>query len=143
MIISVDFDGTVVLSAQTYRDLNEPLRLMQHAKQALTALRRADHTLLLCSSRANRALRVDWRLNPLWRNYTVDQTQRWEASREFHEARYQQMIDFVGNELSDIFHAIDDGQQGKVLADLFICDKAQRFGSRGLLWRQIATTWGA
>lgn len=142
MIIGIDFDGTLV-QTRAYSDLTQPPILMPGAHTALKALLKADHLLILFSSRANRALRVDWRLNPLWRNLTVEQIRRWEASREFHEARYQQMVQFVAAELPGIFAFIDDGQQGKVLADLFVDDKSQRFGARGLLWEQVAATWGA
>lgn len=142
MIIGIDFDGTLV-QTRVYSDLNQPLSLVPGAHVALKSLLKADHVMILYSSRSNRALRVDWRLNPLWKNLTVEQIQRWEASREFHEARYQQMVQFVTAELPGIFAAIDDGQQGKPLADLFIDDKSQRFGARGLQWEQIAATWGA
>ena len=142
MIIAVDFDATVVHQVRPYSDLYQPLSLMPGAKAGLEALHRAEHTLILCSSRANRALRVDWRLNPLWRLFTPEQIQGWESSRGFHEARFQQMRGFVEAVLPGLFAAIDEGLQGKVLADLFIDDKSQRFGARGLLWEQIATTWG-
>ena len=142
MLIAVDFDATVVQQGRPYSDLQRPLLLVPGAKSGLVALRAAEHTLFLCSSRANLALRLDWQLNPLWRAFTPAQIQGWEASREFHEARYQQMLQFVPIALPGIFAAVDDGRQGKVLADLFIDDKAQRFGARGLLWEQIAATWG-
>ena len=61
-----------------------------------------------------------------------------------HQARYDQMVAFVGRELPGVFDAIDDGAGGKPNVDLFIDDKCLRFG-RGMHaagWRELAHWYG-
>lgn len=145
MKIAIDFDGTLVDDDHAYDDLDTPLRLKPGAKEALVALRAAKHILILWSGRANRALREDWRLNPLWRHGIVGfDPEKWEARKAVNVARHQQMLDFVDAELPDLFHYIDDGMQGKVSADLFLDDRALRMisGPTSRSWEQVAKLWG-
>ena len=145
MIIALDFDGTVVDDSRPYADTTSPLRLLPGAKEGLAALKKARHTLILWSARSNRALREDPALDPLVRA-GVKKLDRaaWEEARPIHQARYQQMISFVKRDLPGVFDAIDDGMVGKVSADLFIDDKALRFGRSlsGSSWPTIAVQYG-
>ncbi len=147
MRICIDFDGTVVeRDGRLHGDTVTPLKLRLHALKALRALRRAGHVLVLQSSRANLSLRSDPMLDPLIASGAVvfDRAQ-WQASAKVHEDRYRQMVQFVGLKLPDLFHAIDDGRQGKVVADLYIDDCGVRLGHGGLGamdWEKVAETWG-
>lgn len=151
MIIAVDFDNTVVeQDGRLYADVTTPLRLLPGAKEGLLALKAADHVLVLWSGRANRALRFDPRLDPLVkagvrRQYSEADLDRWRNdSMPLNQARYQQMLDFVTAELPGVFAAVDDGEVGKITADLYMDDRAVRFG-RGLggaRWIDIAKTYG-
>lgn len=145
MIIAIDFDDTVVEQDHPYEDLEAPLRLKPGAADGLRALKHAGHTLLLWSARANRALREDPEFNPLVRaGLTRIDRARWERMRPVNIARYNQMVAFVEVELPRIFDAVDDGVQGKPCVDLFIDDRAMRYGAGalGMTWRQIAHTYG-
>jgi hypothetical protein len=53
------------------------------------------------------------------------------------------MVSFIQREAPGIFDAIDDGQQGKPLADIFIDDRALTFGPRGMDWAEIAAVYGS
>jgi len=140
--IVLDFDGTIVHDDHDYADLTVPLKLMPGAREALRALERAGHTLVLCSGRANRALRLDWQLNPLWRDGAEPfDVQRWERSRELNQRRYEQMLAFVELELAGIFAMVDDGGQGKVSGDLYVDDRALRYGF-SVGWPEIAIAYG-
>lgn len=146
MIIASDFDDSIVSQAgRDYEDVETPLRFMPGAKKALLSLKRAGHTLLLYSGRANRALRVDPNLNPLVRA-GVKRINRewWEANQPVNEARYQQMLRFVDEELPGVFDAVDDGQQGKPSADIYIDDKALRLGhgADSVGWQTVAHRYG-
>jgi hypothetical protein len=145
VIIAVDFDGTVVKQNRPYGDLESPLELEDGAREGLEALKRAGHVLLLFSARANLALRLDPDMDPLVRAGVrrVDRA-RWERMRPVHVARYEQMLVFVAAEFPGIFDAVDDGIQGKPSADLFVDDRALRFGqgALGLGWAGIANAWG-
>lgn len=146
MIIAVDFDDTIVSQAgRSYDDVTTPLQFMPGAREALTSLKRAGHVLLLYSGRSNRSGRIDPDLDPMVRAglRRVDRG-HWEENRKINEARYQQMVRFAYDELPGIFDVIDDGQQGKPYADLFIDDRALSFG-RGPLsmrWDTIARVHG-
>jgi len=146
VVICIDFDDTVVSQAgRAYEDVTTPLRLMSGARLALASLRRAGHTLLLCSARANRALRVDPMLDPLVRaGKRRFSRPEWERQQPVHEARYQQMLAFTAKELPGVFDAIDDGVQGKPHADLFLDDKAMRIGPGvlGATWLVVAQVYG-
>lgn len=142
MLIAVDFDGCLVEDDRDYEDLVTPLELKPGAREALYAMRRAGHTLILCSSRSNLALRQDWRLNPLWRLAIVPfSLHRWEQSLQTNQRRFEQMVTFVNASLPDVFACIDDGTQGKVSADLYIDDKALRYGEL-LTWEEIGHSYG-
>lgn len=146
MIIAVDFDDTIVSQAgRSYDDVTTPLAFLDGALAGLRALRRAGHVLLLFSGRANRALRVDPGLDPLVRaGVRRVNRARWEKQRVVNEARYQQMLAFVDASLPGLFAAVDDGQQGKPSADLFIDNRALRLG-HGVLsvsWRAVAYMYG-
>lgn len=145
MIIAVDFDGTVVEQDHAYDDLHTPFRLVTGVDIALQAIKAAGHTLILVSARANRALRIDWRLNPLWREGAVRFNEGWWLkNRELNQKRYEQMVRFVGLKLPGVFDAIDDGLQGKISADLYIDDRAVRFGigHEGKTWVDLARMYG-
>jgi hypothetical protein len=147
LIISIDFDGTVVDEAsRPFADTTTPLQLMPGARKALAALKAARHILILASCRANRALRDDPTLDPLVRadRRPIDRV-AWERARPIHQARYHQMLDFVAAELPGVFDAIDDGMQGKVCADLYIDNHALRFGAglSGAGWASVAVEYGA
>ena len=144
MIISVDFDGTVVDQSTVFDDAAvDHLVLLPNAREALQALKRAGHILILYSGRANIAHREDWKLNPLWRDGIVPfDEKRWEKSRAIFEARYQAMLDFVAKELPDVFDVIDDGRQGKPTWDLLIDNSAiGRFGL-DVTWTDIVDLYG-
>ena len=141
MMVSVDFDGTIVTEDRAYDDLSSPFVLRKGVRDGLLALKRAGHVLILSSARANLALRKDWRLNPGWASgvlpFNVD---IWKANQNLHECRYQQMLKFVELELPMI-DLIDDGRQGKLLADLFIDDRAVA-SVIGVNWNTIALLYG-
>ncbi len=141
MQIAVDFDGTLVSDDREYDDLATSLVFLPGAKAALEALRRAGHVLILFSGRANRALREDWKLNPLWRQDPTFDVPAWERDKSLNQARYEQMLAFVNLQLPGVFAFVDDGAQGKVSADLFIDDRALRF-SFPIGWEEIAVTYG-
>lgn len=145
MIICCDFDGTCVRQDHPYDDVTSPLQLQPGAKQALQALKRAGHVLILWSARSSRALLIDPTLDPLVRAgiRRVDMA-AWRRSQPLNIARHRQMLEFVATELAGIFDAIDDGSAGKPSADLFIDDRALRFGRArgGLAWNQIAGSYG-
>ena len=50
------------------------------------------------------------------------------------------MVKFVNDELPGIFHYIDDGMQGKVLADLFIEDRAWTSPATPINWIEVVRT---
>lgn len=145
MLIAVDFDGTIVQDDRPYDDTTTPLRFVPNAREGLQALKRAGHTLLLWSARSNRALWYDPNLDPLVRagirRVNID---RWRRDQPLHLARYRQMLAFVGLCLPGVFAAVDDGQQGKPCADLFIDDRALRygFGADAVGWSSIALLYG-
>lgn len=139
MIICVDFDG-VCVHMGAYDD-SWP-RMIAGAREGLEALKRAGHVLVLCSGRANRSLRVEPELDPLVRSGVRRAASR--DDQELNDRRHQVMLDFVEAELPRLFAAIDDGWQGKVSADMYIDDRAVRFGvGLGAMgWRDIGERWG-
>lgn len=146
MIICIDFDDTVVSQrGRAYDDVTTPLYFVVGAEGALAALKRAGHTLILYSGRANRALRIDPYLDPLVRagrkRINMDW---WTANQPVNEARYQQMLTFVAEKLPGVFDAVDDGVQGKPSADMYIDDKALRLGhgAYAALWYNVAMMHG-
>ncbi len=145
MRIAIDFDGTLVEDTHAYDDLETPLRLKRGALEALRALHAAGHVLIVYSSRANRALWEDWRLNPLWRDGVLRfDPAAWERNRGLNRARYEQMVAFVGSELRGLVQCVDDGRQGKVMADLYIDDRAIAYGAgvRAMSWPKVAAQYG-
>lgn len=143
MILAIDFDNTIVSQDRAYNDLDTPLEFMPGAKEALESLRNAGHTVVVYSARANRALREDWQLNPLWRDGKVPfDLAWWERNRELNEARWHQMLEFLLVHLPWV--SVDDGKQGKPSADLYIDDKALKLGrgADALDWFEIAETFG-
>jgi len=142
MIIAIDFDDTLVEQNEDYHDLETPLEFKPGAKEAVLQLKAAGHTLVLFSARANKALRQDWGLNPLWRNGLVPfDRYRWAASLVTNIRRYQQMLTFIEAEVPGVFAYVDDGEQGKISADVYIDDKALRYG-QSVGWPKIAVAYG-
>lgn len=124
MRIAVDFDNTIVSQEHDYNDLDTPLEFLPGAKEALESLKAAGHQLILWSGRSNLALRKDWRRNPLNRLTALFDEAKWEQQRQINAARYEQMLQFVEENLPDVFVYIDDGAQGKISADLYIDDRS-------------------
>ena len=80
-------------------------------------------------------------LDPLVLNGTrLIDFEKWRASQPVYQARYEQMVQFVHSRLAGIFDAIDDGAQGKPIADLFIDDRGLRFQPART---KFATDWSA
>ena len=137
-VISIDFDGTVVEQG----DYESPfLKLRPGAREALWRLRAADHVLLLFSARANRALLYGEQWDPMVRagHRSLDGMAA-DPSRALNWRRYREMVDFCATELPGVFHAVDDGQQGKPVCDIFIDDRA--WGS-SVKWAEIELALGA
>lgn len=143
-VLAIDFDDTIVEQDHAYDDLTSPLVFKPGAHAALRALRAApSNTLLLYSGRASRALREDPMLDPLVRAGVKPLDRAlWERRQPVNVARYEQMLAFVAAEIPGVFHAIDDGQQGKPSADKYIDDKALQFGGDGQGWAEIARAYG-
>lgn len=141
MLIAVDFDGVVVsVKGRSFSDTTSPLSFMPGAKEGLIALKRAGHTLLLYSARANRSLLFTSEWDPLVRAGAKRPSQpAWTAAKGVYWARYHQMLNFCATELPGVFDAIDDGLQGKPLADLFIDDRALSMDAG---WPHITLIYG-
>lgn len=145
LVIAVDYDGTLT---QLGGDPLVAQPWLPGAIDGLLALKRAGHTLILWSARANRALLLDPQNDALVRagKRAVDQP-RWAAAVPTHSARLQAMIRRVRIELPGVFDAIDLGHAGKPDVDLFIDDKA--WGADFSLpaaertWAHIARVHGA
>lgn len=142
MNIAIDFDDTIV-QRKPYDNTDGHFEFVSGAREALYALKRAGHLLLLWSARSSLHLRRDWRLNALWvaRPDRFDQA-RIEKSYELNERRYQEMLRFVALELPDVFDAIDGGCSGKPSVDVFIDDKALLLGGAGVSWAEVAHAYG-
>ena len=144
MIIAIDFDGTLVERQNLYSD--KPLVLIPGVKDALYSLKRAGHTLILSSCRANLSRRRDWRLDPLWVQDPHFNVAQWSRNRSIHEERWAQMLNFVCTELKGVFDAIDSGVQGKPYAHLYIDDSSVKHHAHGVFnsmdWDQIAESYG-
>jgi hypothetical protein len=144
VILALDFDGTLVESVP-FADVTTPLRLHPGAREALQSLRRAGHIIVVYSARANRALRVSPHLDPLVRLglRRVD-TVQWLTAQPLHQARYEQMLRFCDRELRGLVDAVDDGEQGKPVADVYVDDRALRYGHGhdGNLWSDLALHYG-
>lgn len=144
MLIAVDFDGVIVSKERAFSDVTSPLQMQAYAKEGLESLKRAGHTLLLYSARANRALLFTPEHDPLVRaGVKRPNGEAWASSRALHWARYHQMLRFVETQLPGLFDAIDDGLQGKPLADLFVDDRASEFGVGAKGWLELAHIYGS
>jgi hypothetical protein len=144
VIICIDFDSTLVDEwGRRFSDTTSPLKLMGGARKALQAMKAAGHVVLVSSARANRALRIDPELDPL--GLVGFDRKVWEAEQPLHEARYQQMVQFCATTIKGLVDAVDDGGQGKPVADVYIDDRALRFGGGvdGHNWFDIARQFGA
>ena len=143
MKICVDFDGTVVDRSGYENDTTEPLEFAPGAQATLYLLAQS-HTVILSSARANTALRLDWRRNPLWRNDPDFDVERWELEKVAHQARYEHMLAFVEENLPGVFAFIDDGSQGKILADLYLDDEGLRMNGGWLSadWSVVEQVYG-
>lgn len=143
MFIAMGFDGVVVREDDhDFDDVVTPLVFMPGAKAALNSLRRAGHILLLHSERANRSLREDPTLDPLVLSGVrrVDPVV-WRHEQPIYQARYEQMRVFCQDHLRGVFHAVDDGEQGKPVVDLFIDRRV--FGYRPTDgWLKLASLYG-
>ena len=145
MWIVIDFDGTIVLPVGDSGDPLDPVQLQPGVVDGLMSLKRAGHKLLLYSARANRSIRIDPWLNPLIKNGALElDLDKWQRNQPIYEARYQQMVDFVGKMLPGMFDGIDDGQQGKPNVDMFIDDRARGFRVKKpeKAWKKIMKKWG-
>jgi len=142
VIFAIDFDGTVVEQDKPYADVYSPLVLKPGAREALESLKRAGHTLVLWSGRNNRSRMTLAELDPLVRaGLKVDRLS--DESRQLEADRWRQMLAFVASELPGVFDAVDDGRQGKMSADVYIDDKAVRFGGPGgVTWADLAESYG-
>lgn len=141
LVIAVDFDGVLVENDYRYTTTTPAFRLRPGARDGLAALKAAGHVLVLYSCRANLALRRDPDLDPLHRAGV----RRLVGGTDVHEARYRQMVEYVAREFPGVFAAVDDGAQGKLVADLYIDDLAMRAGCGpgGYSWREIVAAYGA
>ena len=140
MIIAIDFDGTIVEQDRPYGDLEAELKFIEGAKEALESLKRAGHTLILWSGRANLANREDWHWNPGYAQGTIPfDLKQWVKAKGLHQELYEEMLLFVAKELSGIFAYVDDGKQGKPSADLFLDNLAVTFSGD---WDEIAFQYG-
>jgi len=145
MLVAIDFDGTIVSDDRPFEDVTTPLRFMPGAREALYALKRAGHTLILWSARTNRALLFTPEWDPLVRaGVRKPHLATWEREKPLHWKRLRQMGRFVARHLPGVFDVIDDGLQGKAHADLFIDDRALRYGvgAESVGWNGVAMLFG-
>lgn len=143
MLIGIDFDGTVVSQDHPYSDVSTPLVFLPGAKEALYALKKAGHKLVLWSGRSRLALRRnDPNLDPLVKAGV--KRARPDRDYKLNEARFRQMLEFVATELPDLFDYIyEGGEQDKPSFDMFIDNIAVRLGgAAGLNWAQIRNMHG-
>jgi hypothetical protein len=140
MIICVDFDGVIVdEDDRSYSDVTSPLVMKPGVREGLAALKRAGHLLVLYSGRSNRARMYLPEFDPLVRKGFIVP----HHSADLHAARYRHMLSFVTRELPGLFDAIDDGRQGKPVADVYVDDRAVRFGGPGgMSWDELADLYG-
>jgi hypothetical protein len=140
VIWAIDFDGVVVVEeGRAYDDVTTPLELMPGCREALLALKRAGHLLVLFSGRSNRARMYMPDFDPLVATGHVAP----HHSPELHAARFKQMLEFVERELPGVFDAVDDGRQGKPVANVYLDDSAISFGGpNGVTWGDIADLYG-
>jgi hypothetical protein len=143
VVISIDFDGTVVSQDRPYDDVKTPLVFLPGAKEGLYALKRAGHKLVLWSGRSSLALRKnDPSLDPLVKAGV--KRARPDRNAKVNEARFRQMIEFVATELPDVFAYIyEGGERDKPSVDMFIDNIAMKLGGGfGVNWTQIRHMYG-
>lgn len=146
MIIAIDFDNTLVEQhSRDYADVTSPFVMMPGAFDALVALKRARHQIIVWSGRSSLALRKNPRVDPLARvgKKQIDML-RWKASQQVNESRYLHMLEFCSTDLQGLVDAVDDGTCGKLTADMFIDDRAIRLGkgSNAWLWPEVERLYG-
>jgi len=143
MLIAVEFDGVLVVRRK-FDEIDANFEFVSGAEEGLKSLKRAGHTLILYSTRANRALRADPALNPLWQDAGPRALASWQKAQPLHEARFQAMLTFVAKALPGVFDAIDEGTQGKVSADLYLDDRGQKMnnGAFAADWSVISHVYG-
>lgn len=144
MRIGLEFDGVIVREDDhDFDDTETPLQLMPGALVGLRSLRAAGHVLLLYSERANRALRESPALDPLVAcGVTRIDLAVWAQEQPIYQARFEQMVSFASGQLRGLFHAVDDGQQGKPVLDLLIDRRV--FGYRSADgWMKLKSLYGA
>lgn len=144
-MIAIEFDGVVVKPQRR----GKPLELMPGVEDGLAALKAAGHILLLSSARANKAARFMSSLDPLVGAGAIKiDMKNWVRDKDLAEARYQEMVTFVATELPDLFDAIDNGEQGRPWAQLYIESPRTIIhhplgdGESAWSWAQIAETHG-
>ena len=144
MIVAMEFDGVVVRDDDhDFDDTETPLTFLPGARAGLRSMRLAGHVLVLFSARANRSLRIDPMLDPLvFCGVTRLDVEQWRVEAPIYQSRFEQMLSFCESHLPGVFHAIDDGAQGKPLADLFIDRRAFAYRPTDG-WLRIASMYGA
>jgi len=144
MKICVDFDGTVVEENGEFYSGGGPekFEFIPFAQQALRALHRAGHFLILSSCRANREKRfgpeifIDDTIPTDWR--VVEK--RLELCT-IHQRRFEGMRQFIRSNLPGVFDVIDEGTLGKPIADLYFDNRA--FLVRGAReWERVGNLYG-
>jgi hypothetical protein len=143
VLIAVDFDGTIVSQAHPYADLETPLTFLPGAMEGLYALKAAGHKLVLWSGRSRLSIRRnDPTLDPLVLGGV--KRNRPDKDAAINEARFQQMLRFVAEELPGVFDYIyQGGEIDKPGVDMFIDNIAVRLGGgQGVSWKQIAHMYG-
>lgn len=141
MLIAVDYDNTIVEGEWPYDAVAGVPPLRPGALEGLRALKRAGHVILLWSARANRALLFSRWHDPLHRaGFQSVAPRHWKAALDVHWARWFQMLRHVDGELRGLIDAVDDGQQGKPCADLFLDDHTP---AGPIDWNEIAHRFGA
>src|SRR5271165_4211526 len=98
MIFAIDYDGSVISGS--------PPRLAPGCREALLALKKAGHTLLLFSSRNNRARRFNQNLDPLIAagvTRAVQDPKTLERLQHYSQAMYRHMTKVVNQHLPGVF----------------------------------------
>lgn len=143
MLIAINFEGVLIERMKDPCSAYEPMRVRIGAKEGITDLKAADHILILTSQCSNLALRHDWRRNPLWNDGVVPfDLERWWKEKNRWENAYIRMCGFVAEEFPEMFDVVDNGNQGKIVADLYIDDRGCNVRSSNM-WADIAAQYGS